>query len=156
MMLQSLIFVFTMAIWFQGGIPPPQASSAECVTAVEKKQLAAEEKIDGRIKIYRQISERLHQAVQSDVAKKDFNEVPALVRCWKEQLTSSLKDIETNINRKKKSGALINYEIQLRKSIVDMSDARLRAPLQQQSEFESWLAEANRIREKFVDILFQR
>lgn len=156
MMLQSFMFVCTLAFWLQGSIPPAPAAAADCVTALEKKRLSGEVKIDDRTKIYREISERLHQAVQSAVAKQSFSEVPLLIGCWKEHLAASLKDIEANINRKKKSGALINYEIQLRKSIVDMTANRLKAPYEQHSDFESWLAQANTVHEKFVDILFQR
>ncbi len=138
----------------QVAVPPSQAG--ECINAAEKKRLSEQEKIDGRIKVYRAISERYHQAVLGAVANKSFADIPALVACWKEQLNISLKDIEDNINRKKKSGALIDYEIQLRKSIVDITDARLKANLEQQNDFEAWLAQANNIHQKFVDILFQR
>lgn len=156
MILQSFVLILTLGPWLQGGNPPLAASSLGCITAVEEKQLSSEEKIDKRIKIYHQISARLHKAVETAVSVKSFNEIPALLGCWKEHLTASLKDIQANVNRKKKSGALKDYEIQVRKSIVDMGDARLKAPYQQQDDFESWIDRATMVHEKFVDILFQR
>jgi hypothetical protein len=146
------MLALTLIPWLQVSNPP----SADCISAAEEKRLSAEEKIDSRIKIYNQISERLHKAVVMAVALKSFNEIPALLGCWKERLTVSLKDVQANASRKKKSGALINYEIELRKSIVDVEDARLRAPSQQQDDFLSWIDQATMVHEKFVDILFQR
>jgi hypothetical protein len=156
MALQSLMFTLALALWFQENVPPVALLASDCLNASEKKRLSAEDKIDGRVKVYRDISERFHETVESDVGKQSFNEASSLVRCWMDVVASSLKDIETNINRKKKSGALINYEIQLRKSIVDMGDARLKVPYQQQGDFESWLTQAKAAHTKFVDILFQR
>jgi hypothetical protein len=155
-MLHSLLCVLALAIWFQGNVPPAALINSDCLNAVEKKQLSAEEKVDGRVKVYRSMSERLHLSIESAVAKQRFDEVPALIRCWRELLTVSLKDIEANINRNKKSGALINYEIQVRKSIVDMNDAQLKAPYSQQSDFEAWISQAKAAHGRFVDILFQR
>jgi len=156
MVLQSCIFVLTVAFWFQGNVPPSTVAIADCLTAVEKQRLSKERNIEGRIKIYREVSVRLYKAVEGAVAKTNFDVVPDLLGCWKDHLTGSLKDIEANINRKKKSGALIDYEIQVRKSITDINDARLKAPVQQQSDFQSWLAQASMVHQKFVDILFQR
>jgi hypothetical protein len=145
-----------LASWFQAASAPGQGSATECLTAAEKKRLSEEGKVDGRIKVYRDVSERFHQAVIGAVAKRNLDDLPVLVACWRDLLAMSSKDIEANINRKKKSGALINYEIQLRKSIVDMNDARLKAPVEKQEDFDSWLSQAKTVREKFVDILFQR
>ncbi len=155
-MLHSSLCALILAIWFQGNVPPAALINSDCLNAVEKKQLSAEGKVDGRVKVYRSISERLHLAIESAVAKQKFDEVPALIRCWRELLTVSLKDIEANINRNNKSGALINYEIQVRKSIVDMDDARLKAPYSQQNDFEAWISQAKATHGRFVDILFQR
>jgi hypothetical protein len=155
-MVQPFMLILTLGSWLQGTNPPLAASSAGCMTAVEERRLSAEGKIDNRIKIYRQISIRLHKAVETAVSQKNFNEIPALLGCWKECLTASLKDIEPNVSRKKKSGALKDYEIQVRKSILRMGDARLKAPYEQQEDFESWIDQATMVREKFVDILFQR
>ncbi len=152
----SLLCALALALWLQGNAPPAALLNSDCLTAVEKKRLSAEEKIDNRIKIYRKISERLHASIENSAAKQKFEEAVPLLGCWKELLVASLKDIEANINRKKKSGALIDYEIQIRKSIVDMDDVRLKAPVSQQGDFEGWISQATSAHERFVDILFQR
>jgi hypothetical protein len=131
-------------------------NESSCLTVSETKRLAGQEKIDGRIKIYKDVSERFHRAVMDAVSRKSFDGIPSILSCWKSHLSVSLKDIEANINRKKKSGALIDYEIHLRKSIIDMSDARLRTTVEKQTDFESWIAQADAARQRFVDILFQR
>lgn len=156
MMLRSVILILSLGLRLQGNLTPAQGTVGDCLTPIEKKQLSAEENIDKRIKIYRQISTRLHQTVEMALSKKSFEEIPSLLSCWKDHLAVSLKDVEAKINRKKKSGALIDYEIAVRKSILDMSDARLKAPYQQQSDFDSWLEQAKIVHERFVDILFQR
>jgi hypothetical protein len=156
MMPKFYLYALALSLWAQGNVPPAALTSSNCFNAVEIKQLSVQAKIDGRVKVYRNLSERFRQAVQSAVSTPNYDEVPALVQCWKELLAVSLKDIEANINRKKKSGALIGYEIQLRKSIVDMGNFRLKVSFEQQRDFESWLSQAKVAHDRFVDILFQR
>jgi hypothetical protein len=142
-------------LWVQGG-PPSAPTASDCLAAVEKSKLSREQKIDGRIKVYREISARFHKQMMNATAKKSFDDFPALLACWKEHLIASLKDIETNINRKKKSGALKDFEIHLRKSIIDANSARLKASYHQTADFDAWLTEANMVHTRFVDLLFQR
>ena len=156
MMLPSLLITLAMALGMQGNTVPSPLTSSDCLSSADKARLAAESRVDGRIKIYRDVSERFHQAVNGAVSKQNFEGLEDKTRCWRELLTASLKDVEANVNRKKKSGALINYEIQLRKSIVDMNSSRLKAPSASLEHFESWLTLAKSVRERFVDILFQR
>jgi hypothetical protein len=155
-MFQYFLCSLALSLWLQGNVPPAAMTNSNCFNAIEIKQLSAQDKIDGRVKVYRGISERIHKALQSAVSMRNDAEIAPLIRCWKELLAASLKDIEAYINRKKKSGALIDYEIQLRKSIVDMGNSRLKVPYEQQSDFESWLAQAKIAHDRFVDILFQR
>ena len=156
MIFQSTVFLLALAILFQGVAVPSKFAAADCLTAVEKDRISKEQNINSRIKIYRDVSERLHKVMLGSLAKQDAGSVLPLLSCWKEHLTASLKDIEANINRKKRSGALIEFEIQLRKSIGDVNDARLKAPVEQNPQYQDWLAEANRVREQFVNIIFQR
>jgi len=156
MILHLFALSAALALCIQAGTPPLMKPAGECINAAETKRLAGQSRIDGRIKAYRDISERYHKAVLGAVARKDFAEVPSLIACWKQRIEVSQEDIEANVNRKKKSGALIDYEIQLRRSVVDLNSARLKAPLDMQEQFESWIAQAIQIRQKFVDILFQR
>jgi hypothetical protein len=155
-MLRFLLLYAALGPFLQNIAPPNQSGGGNCLTAGEVKRLSQQQKVDGRVKVYKDISERYHQAIISAAAKKAFDEMPALISCWKDNLTVSLKDVEANINRKKKSGALIDYEIQLRRSIVDMNDVRLKATYEKQDAFDSWIAQANTARQRFVDILFQR
>jgi hypothetical protein len=147
----AFIVMITLTLCCQGGIPAPAAATDGCRTEAETKRLAKEGKIDGRIRIYREISDRYRNTME-----QNFDQVQDLFVCWKELLTESLKDIEANINRKKKSGALIDFEIHVRKSINVVNDVRLKAPYQQNDNFEAWLIQANTVRKRFVDILFQR
>jgi hypothetical protein len=155
-MLPSLLLMLALTPCFQQSTPPIQETGTECLLAAEKKRLSEQDKVDGRIKVYRDISERYHQTILAATAKRNFDHIEQVIRCWQDHLAVSMKDIETNVNRKKKSGALINYEIQLRKSIVDMNNARLRAVIERQPEFDSWISLAQKTRTRFVDILFQR
>jgi hypothetical protein len=139
----------------QSGAPATAASTA-CLSTVDTRRLALQESIEGRIRIYREFSERYRASMEDAARKQAFDQVPALLACWQELLASSLKDIEATINRRKKSGALINYEIQVRKSINDVNDVRLKAPYQLNNEFIAWSTQADAVRKRFVDILFQR
>ena len=156
MTIYSIAWVILLAFRMQGIVLPPSLTSSDCITVAEQRRLTAEQKIENRIKRYREISERLHKAVETAAQKQKFEEVPGLLKCWIEVLAVSLKDVEENINRKKKSGALIDYEIAIRKSILDMEDVQIKAPYSQQADFDAWIAQATTTRKKFVDILFQR
>jgi hypothetical protein len=151
-----MALLLTLGLWLQSGNPLPVSIPEECVTPAENKRLASEPSIDSRIKIYRQISERYAKSVQAAVSKSAFDDASGRLRCWKEILNASLKDIEANVNRKKKSGALKDYEIQLRKAVLTMGDLRLKVPYQRNEEFESWISDVTLIHKRFVDILFQR
>ncbi len=155
-MFHSLACALALTLWLQGYTPPSTFTGSDCLTEKEKKDFSGQSKVDGRVKVYRRISERLHLAIEAEASKQKWDGIPPLVGCWKELLTVSLRDIEANINRKKKSGALIEYEIQLRKSIVDMKDVRLKMPYPQQDDLEAWLSQADAAHKRTVDILFQR
>jgi hypothetical protein len=150
------ILLFLLGIWIQEIPPLNSLSESGCIATGEEVRLSAEGKIDKRIKMYREISERLHKAVEDAIKKQNPDQVSELLSCWGELLEVSLKDIDANIDRKKKSGALKDYEIHLRKSILDMGDTRLRAEYEQQGLFRDWLAKANYVHEEFIDIMFQR
>ena len=156
MMLQSCLVLLALALGSQGSLPPSPSPPAGCLTDLDKKRLSAEAGIEKRIRICKEISDRFHKAVEQAEKKQMPEGVSDLLACWRDHLAASLKDIETNINRKKKSGALKDFEIQLRKSIRDMENARLKAPYQESSHYDNWLDQANMVRKKFVDILFQR
>ncbi len=151
-----IILLAILGPWFQETFPQTLPYMQDCLTVGETLRLSKEGKIDKRTKMYREISERLHKAVEDAVKKKNFDQIAKLLSCWEEHLAASLRDIDANIDRKKRSGALKDYEIHLRKSILSIGDSRLRAEYEHQGLFRAWLAQANLVHEKFIDILFQR
>jgi len=156
MIIQSCLVLIVLALVCQTNLPPSPAAPADCLSDADKSRLSAETGIEKRIKISKEISDRFHKAVEQAEKKQLSREVAALLACWGTHLTASLKDVEAYINRKKRSGALKDFEIQLRKSIRDMEGSRLKAPPQDSPLYDAWLDQANRVRDKFVDILFQR
>ena len=138
----------------------PQAGMSQIpedgLNTAEKAQLEKEEKIDNRIKIYTGASIRWHSAIRRNVTTDDYDETPEMLKAWTNLLMASLKDIDEHMQRKKKSRALIQLEIQLRKEISEMQDFKLKAPVELQEDFEKWAASAEAVHKKFVDILFSR
>jgi hypothetical protein len=120
----------------------------------EKLKLANESDANSRIKIYRQASERIQNKLEQAFSKKDYSAIPEDLKNWASLLSESLKDIETNLRTKKKSKNLIAYEIHLRKSISRTRSFKFEAPSEQQNLFDSCLDEAEKVRSRFVGILF--
>jgi len=151
-MLWPLNFVLSMFI--QGGsvsfFPPGILDSDE------KSKIERANGIERRIKIYQTASVRIQRTIREAVSKEEFQTVPGNLKIWTSLLSESLKDIEAKLNaKKKKSRALINYEIQLRKAITATKGFKIRAPVDQQDIFDSNIAQAETIRKRFVQILFQ-
>jgi hypothetical protein len=141
--------------FLQAGYVP---SFAEGIfTEKEKKKI--EENADDlgeRLEVYKDASARLHKKIRKSVADNDYGAVPGQLKIWTSLLSESLKDIETHINpKKKKLKELIKYEIQVRETINDLRDYKLRAPFAQQDIFEEYVDQADGIRSKMVDILFR-
>jgi len=112
--------------------------------------------LEERIEVYRDASIRMHKNIRRDITGNNYDIVPDRLQTWLSLLLESLKDIEANINpKKRKLKDLIKYEIQIRKSINDLRDYQLRAPVKQQDVFERCIEQADSIRSKIVDILFQ-
>jgi hypothetical protein len=123
-------------------------------STAERLQLNSKSKIEDRIRIYESVSSRYHKSIEQAADKHDFEKIPDLLRSWTSAISKSHTDINQNIDRKKKSNALIKFEIQLRKSIVDMRDARIKAPVDDQDYYNDWIAHAEEVRRQFVDIIF--
>jgi hypothetical protein len=121
---------------------------------LERDQLQKEQKIDNRIRIYITASYRLQNAFHSEADKNNFSGVPPILQARMNLLADSLKDIDANAGWKKKSKALINYEIQLRKSVKEVDDYKVKAPVEQLDFLDAWTAQAEKIRTRFIDILF--
>ncbi len=135
---------------------PSGAPGAPCLLPAEKLRLEREPKLDNRIKIYETASARCFDIVQRALAAPTPPSVSATLADWMQLLEQSLNDVEKTADRKKKSKALIRYEIQLRKSIAVVQDARMKVSYEGMEEIEAWTSKAGEIRRKFVDILFQR
>jgi hypothetical protein len=131
-------------------------SADSTLNSEEKLKIQKEKNINGRIKIYKQASDRIQKSIQDATAKNNFEIVSNDLKAWTSLLSESLQDIETNLKSKKKSKNLIRYEIQVRKAISNTQNYKIKAPVDQQDLFESCLEQAEKIRTKFVDILFKR
>ena len=132
------------------------AQAPECLEAGEKSRLEKEPKLDNRIKIYEEASNRCQQLITDMVQRQDFQLVPGYLHSWNMLLDTSLSDIADSPGRKDKSRALRKYEIHLRKSITTIQDLKVKAAADQFDAFEAWVHDAEQVHKRFVDLLFQR
>src|SRR5437867_13178476 len=93
----------------------------EFLTAAEKSALEKEKKIDNRIKVYQAASARLSRLMQGALQEHDFARLEQGSENWVKLLSASLEEIEENVNRKKKSRALIHFAIHLRRTILPLT-----------------------------------
>jgi hypothetical protein len=128
----------------------------DCLEVGEKSRLEKEPKLDNRIKIYEEASNRCQQLVTNMVQRQDFQLLPVYLQSWSTLLDKSLSDIEGSPVRKDKSRALRKFEIQLRKAVGTLQDLKVKASVDQFDDFETWLHHAEQVRRRFVDLLFQR
>ena len=144
------IFAFLLQ---NAGVPPVPA---DALSPDETARLEKEVNVERRIKVYEEASARIQQSLVTAVNKEDFQTVPDRLKAWTTLLTKSLQDIETNLKAKNKSKQLIKYEIQLRKSIATMQGYKIKAPADLQDDFDACSAQAEKVRKRFVEILFPR
>ncbi len=121
----------------------------------EKARINRAQSVDDRIKVYHSASKRMQQSVDAAVSSHDFSGVPDALKLWVALLSGSLEDIEANLKANKKSKALIRYEIQVRKANSAFRGYKTKAPVDQQDAFDAQIAGAEKIRKKFVDIIFR-
>ncbi len=110
--------------------------------------------LPGRYRLIGSGAVRLSRLMQGALQEHDFARLEQGSENWVKLLSASLEDIEENVNRKKKSRALINFEIHLRRTILDMKSFKFKLPADQQNQFDSWLDRAEEARKKMVKILF--
>ncbi len=153
-MLSPLLMLLTLSAW------PPQAGTRldqpvpEAFTPAERKRIAAEAKIDGRIKVYTAaVSDRYKQLAAAVAADKP-EAVAQVLDSWMQVLDFSLQDIRTHAGRRSKSRALRRFEIELRKAIGALDDLRVSVPFEQMQAVESFIGRAEKIRAAIVAILF--
>lgn len=148
-----MLLLLSFAVRQSGQAP----DTADVLTPAEKAQLAKATKIDSRIKVYQAASERYKTAVAGEMAQHDYSSIPGTLQPWAQLLKMSAQDIDASItNRKKKSGALIRYEIQLRRSITEMQAYKTAVPVDVIDQFDAWMAQAESVHQQFVDILFPK
>lgn len=121
----------------------------------EQADLTSAKSLDDRIKVYEAASKRIHKTLREAARQYNSESVPGILKTWVSLLAGSLEDIAANSKSKKKSKKLIKYEIQVRKSINDIMDLKIKAPLQHQDAYDACITQAEAIRKKFVDILFR-
>ncbi len=148
------LFALVLAFSLQAGEVPPPAS-INIFSPAEKAQIESANNVERRIRVYESASRRIQQTLEAASAKDDFQAVPENLKLWTALLSKSLEDIEINLNEKKKSRALISYEIHVRKSIANTENLKIKAPVDQQDLFDSCISQAEAVHKKFVEILFQ-
>ncbi len=149
MLCTGVLLAFLQAASFSP--PVDSALNSEEILKIQK-----EKNIDGRIKIYIKASERIQKSIGAASAKNNFQTVPGDLKSWTSLLAESLRDIEANLKSKKKSKSLIRFETHVRKAIFNSQSYKMKAPVEQQDIFQSCLDQAEKIRIRFVDILFKR
>jgi hypothetical protein len=122
----------------------------------EKEQLARAINVEQRIKVYITASSRIQQTLHGLAADGDFAKIPDSLQVWNTLLSGSLRDIEANLKTKKKSRALIRYEIQVRKLLTEVQEYKNNIPEEDAETFKSLLAQADKIRKQFVEIIFKQ
>lgn len=151
-----LILIVAIGIQAEQQPPAPLWNDLGALTLAEISQLEKADKVDKRIRIFETASARILGSIRSEVQKNQFTTVPGQLRSWSDFLFTTLKDIEVSVDRKKKSKALIRYEIHLRKAISEVKEWKIDSPHDLQDSFDAWLAQAEDVRKKCIDILFQR
>jgi hypothetical protein len=152
-MLLSQLLILAILLVQVAAIPP---STDETLNPKEKEQLARATNVEQRIKVYEDASKRIHQTLHSMAAGGDFGKIPDTLKAWNSLLAGSLEDIAANLKTKKKSKALIHYEIQVRKAVTAAQDYKNNIPPDQVDTFNSCLAEVEKIRKRLVEIIFEQ
>jgi hypothetical protein len=129
-------------------------STNEFLTADEQNRFDKATEVEGRIKIYHSALKRIQETIETAAAKDDFEKVPETLKRWTSILVKSCDDIETNLKKKKRSRALIKYEIDIRQSIEQNKKIKYKAPFEQLELFNSYIAEAEAVRKRLLKVLF--
>ncbi len=134
-----------------GGVP---SGLEDILNFPEKAKLSAARSLNDRIKVYTEASQRIQLMLQYDVSKDNFDPIPGVLKLWTSLLDKSLEDIDASLKPKQRPKNLKKFEIHLRIAIKDMQSQKIKAPADQQDDFEACLARAEAVRKRFVEILF--
>jgi len=129
-------------------------SEQSIYTPSEKKRLTSSKSPDDRIRVYDTAFERMRKEIEKDIREDRFDDASLTLSAWSALLKESRADIEANVNTKKKSGRLKQYEIHLRQAINELRALRAHAPVELYDAFISLADQAEETRRKFMDILF--
>ena len=130
-------------------------AAPEIYTPSEKKRLASASKSpDNRIRVYTSASERIRKEIEKDIREGRFEDAERTFYIWSALLSESLADIEANVNPKRKSNRLRHYEIHLRQALSGMRAPGMRVPTDLYDTFTSFMEQAEEIRSKLINILF--
>jgi hypothetical protein len=123
----------------------------------EKKKIEKNrDDLNERLEVYKDASMRIQKSLQKNLASGKYDLAFRQMDTWLSLLSGSIEDIEANTNpKKKKSKDLIRYEIQVRRSIGELQDYKIRVPVKEQDALERAIERADAIRVKMVDVLFQ-
>jgi hypothetical protein len=153
-MLQSQLFALAVLLFLQTATD--LSFTEGILNPKEKGQLARAVNVEQRIKVYTAASSRIQQTLHGMAADGDFARITDSLNLWNTMLSGSLQDIEANLKTKKKSRALIRYEIQVRKLLTEVQEYKISIPAADEETFKSLLAQADKTRKQFVDIIFKQ
>lgn len=151
-----LVQLFVLVILTLAQVDSVPSFSDDVLNPKEREKLAIASNAEARIKVYESATKRIQQTLRTMAAGGDFAKIPDTVKEWNSLLAGSLADIEANLKTKKKSRALIKYEIRVRKILTDAQDYKNRLPLDQIDAFSSYLDDAEKVRKRFVEIIFKQ
>lgn len=156
-MSQLIAFLLTVTLILQPGVTRlAGAGIADPFSPPERAQLRQEKKVDGRIKVYDAASQRLLKSVGARIKEENRDGLTAALSDWSRVLGEALEDVELSVQPGKKPKALIRFEIQLRKAISELEGLKMNSGVETFDLLGSWIAQAEEVRSRFVDILFQR
>ena len=144
-----LFSLFQTAFFAAADIEAP-----DIYTPSEKKRLTSSKSPDDRIRVYDTAFERIRKELEKDIREDRFDAAAQTLLTWAALLRKSLADIEANVDPKKKSNRLRQYEIRLRQAINGLSSLRLRLPAELHDAFISFEEQSEETRRKFMNILF--
>lgn len=146
----TLMIVF--AVW--GQAPAGGSDASPAWTPNEKTRLAREQNIESRIRLYEEVSGRHRRSLERMMVAQELEGLEAGLHAWMEVLTTASDDIESNVNRRRKSKNLIRFEIHLRKALAEVKRLNAGISDHRHETVETWLSGAEKVRKKLVDILF--
>jgi hypothetical protein len=150
---QSRLLAFILCVFLQGTIISPKMDGV--FNPKEEAKMASAKNVKQRIKVYEAACKRYKQTLESAIIRDDYSHVSDDLKRWNMLLSASREDIDANLRTNKKSKELIRYEIELRKSLKAFQDYKVKVPIEYQDKVSLFLEQAEKIRKRFIEIIFQ-